>query len=51
MTVSKDVTELLSRLTQSEQHDLLESLRARYAQERQEFWELIEDYKPTKESK
>jgi hypothetical protein len=51
MTVSKDVTELLSRLTQSEQHDLLESLRARYAQERQAFWQLIEGYKPTKEDK
>jgi hypothetical protein len=51
MTVSKDVTELLSRLTQSEQRDLLESLRARYAQERQAFWQLIEGYKPTKEDK
>jgi hypothetical protein len=51
MSENKEVTELLSRLTQSEQHDLLESLRARYAQERQAFWELIEGYKPTKEGR
>lgn len=46
LKVSAEIEEFISRLTQSERADLLESLRKRYTQERVDFWELIKGYNP-----